>query len=79
MGLFDGVHAAGPVAALADDAAWLRAMVDFEHALALACADVGLISSSSAEAVVAATVTEVDDLGSGPPRSATRLGRWSRR
>ncbi|TDQ01439.1 lyase family protein [Labedaea rhizosphaerae] len=63
MGLFDGVHAAGPVAALAGDAAWLRAMVDFEHALALACADVGLISAAEADAVLAATVTDVDDVG----------------
>jgi 3-carboxy-cis,cis-muconate cycloisomerase len=63
VGLFDGVHAAGPVAALADDAAWLRAMVDFEHALASACADVGLISADEAEAVRAATVTDVDELG----------------
>lgn len=63
MGLFDGVHAAGPVAELVGDAAWLRAMLDFEHALARACADVGLISAADAAAVAAATVSDVDELG----------------
>ena len=63
MGLFDGVHAAGPVAELAGDAAWLRAMIEFEHALARASADAGVLTEAEAEAVLATAVDDVDAVG----------------
>src|SRR5882757_5204466 len=50
------------VGARAGDAAWLRAMLDFEGALAGALADVGLADAAVAEEIVA--VCAVSDLGS---------------
>lgn len=49
--LFDGVLAAGPVAELTGDTAWLQAMLDVEAALARAEADAGLIPSAHAVAI----------------------------
>lgn len=51
-GLFDGVLAAGPVRGEVDDRAWLRALLDVEAALAVACADAGLIEQPHADRVV---------------------------
>ncbi|MFD7658866.1 3-carboxy-cis,cis-muconate cycloisomerase [Actinosynnema sp. NPDC059797] len=51
--LFDGVLAAGPVRDLVGDTAWLQAMLDFEAALALAQAEVGVIPVGHAEAIAA--------------------------
>ena len=53
-GLFDGVLAAGRVRAEVGDAAWVRAMLDAEAALARAAARVGLAPAADAEAVAAA-------------------------
>ncbi|WP_194836864.1 3-carboxy-cis,cis-muconate cycloisomerase [Nocardia sp. XZ_19_369] len=50
-GLFDGVLAAGPVAELVADRAWVQAMLDFEAALALASAAVGEIPAEAAAAI----------------------------
>lgn len=50
-GLFDGVLGRGPVAAEVDDAAWLRALLDVEAALARAGATAGLVPSSAAEEI----------------------------
>src|SRR5690606_30181233 len=49
--LFDPLVAAGPVAEHVGDAAWLRAMLDFEAALAAAQADAGLIDRLHAERI----------------------------
>src|SRR5690349_24628244 len=53
-GLFDGVLAAGAVRAAVGDAAWVRAMLDAEAALARAAAGCGIASAGDAEAVTAA-------------------------
>ncbi|RJO79225.1 3-carboxy-cis,cis-muconate cycloisomerase [Nocardia panacis] len=47
-GLFDGVLAAGPVARLVEDRAWVQAMLDFEGALALSSAEAGVIPEQAA-------------------------------
>ncbi|WP_034274755.1 3-carboxy-cis,cis-muconate cycloisomerase [Haloechinothrix halophila] len=60
-GLFDGVLAAGPVAELVGDAAWLRAMLDVEAALARAEAEAGLIPAVHAEAIAAQCRAEFYD------------------
>lgn len=52
-GLFDGVLAAGGVRERVGDAAWLQAMLDFEGALAVSEAELGLISRTDAEAIAA--------------------------
>lgn len=49
--LFDPIFGADAVAAELDGAAWVRAMLDAEAALARACAIVGLVERSDAEAV----------------------------
>lgn len=64
MGLFDGVLAAGPVAELVSDEAWLRAMLDVEAALARAEADAGLIPAAHAEAIAAQCRVEYYDVAS---------------
>ncbi|MDP9796694.1 3-carboxy-cis,cis-muconate cycloisomerase [Catenuloplanes nepalensis] len=51
IGLFDGVLSAGPVHEAVSDAAWLRAMLDAEAALARAQARIGLIPPEAAEAI----------------------------
>ena len=53
-GLFAGVLARGPVPALAADAAWIRAMLAAEVALAAAEAEVGIAPAEVAEAIAAA-------------------------
>ncbi|MFI6046715.1 3-carboxy-cis,cis-muconate cycloisomerase [Nocardia sp. NPDC051321] len=50
-GLFDGVLAAGPVAELVGDRAWVQAMLDFEAALALASAAAGVLPDEAAAAI----------------------------
>ncbi|MFI9407995.1 3-carboxy-cis,cis-muconate cycloisomerase [Nocardia sp. NPDC052316] len=50
-GLFDGVLAAGPVAELVGDRAWVQAMLDFEAALALASAATGVIPAEAAAVI----------------------------
>jgi 3-carboxy-cis,cis-muconate cycloisomerase len=52
-GLFDGISRRGPVAVLVGDAAYLRAMLDTEAALAEAQAAVGLVPAAHAEAIAA--------------------------
>lgn len=47
-GLFDAVLAAGPVAARVGDQAWVQAMLDFEHALAAASAEAGVVPAEAA-------------------------------
>jgi 3-carboxy-cis,cis-muconate cycloisomerase len=55
--LFDPLYAAGPVAAATDAAAWLRAMLDVEAALARAEARAGLIPAGAADAITEACDT----------------------
>lgn len=62
-GLFDGVLAAGDVRAATGDAAWVRALLDAEAALARAAARTGLASAADAEAVAAACAGLVVDPG----------------
>jgi 3-carboxy-cis,cis-muconate cycloisomerase len=50
-GLFSGVFARGDAAAAVSDEAWLQAMLDFEVALARACAHAELIPAASAVAI----------------------------
>ncbi|HEX6715020.1 MAG TPA: 3-carboxy-cis,cis-muconate cycloisomerase [Thermoleophilaceae bacterium] len=53
-GLFSGVFSRGDAAAAVSDEAWLRAMLDFEVALARACARAELIPGEAAEAIAQA-------------------------
>lgn len=66
-GLFSALRAHGEVAAQVDGAAWLRALLDVEAALARATASAGLIPPDAAQAVVDAcadaAVYDEDDLG----------------
>jgi len=65
-GLFGAVFGRGEAAASTGDAAWLRAMLDVEAALARASAKAGLVDSAAAEAVTRAVATEtfdIDELG----------------
>src|SRR3954454_1183336 len=50
-GLFAGVFSRGDAAAAVSDEAWLRAILDFEVALARACARLDLITAEAAEAI----------------------------
>src|SRR3954451_2161116 len=50
-GLFAGVFSRGDAAVAVSDEAWLTAMLDFEVALARACASAGLIDAGAAEAI----------------------------
>jgi 3-carboxy-cis,cis-muconate cycloisomerase len=52
--LFDGTFARGGAAAAVSDAAWFRALLDVEAALARAAASVGLVPTTAADAVTAA-------------------------
>ncbi|HEX6468540.1 MAG TPA: 3-carboxy-cis,cis-muconate cycloisomerase [Streptosporangiaceae bacterium] len=61
-GLFGGMFARGGAAAEASDAAWLRAMLDAEAALARAQARAGLITEAAADAVGRACRPEAYDL-----------------
>ncbi|MEA2154054.1 MAG: 3-carboxy-cis,cis-muconate cycloisomerase [Solirubrobacteraceae bacterium] len=60
--LFGGIYARGAVAAEVCDAAWLRAMLDVEAALARACVAEGLIAASAGDAIVAACRPEGFDI-----------------
>ena len=73
-GLFDGIARRGPVPALVGDAAYLRAMLGTEAALAEAQAAVGLIPAAHAEtiAAVCAETSRFDIAGLG--RAATAAG-----
>jgi len=62
-GLFGPVLHNGPVAGLTDDAAWLRAMLAFEAALADAQAEAGLATDDEAAAVRRACRAERFDVG----------------
>ncbi|MQY29266.1 3-carboxy-cis,cis-muconate cycloisomerase [Nocardia aurantia] len=62
-GLFDGVLAAGPVAAAVADPAWVQAMLDFESALAWAQAAAGLIPAAAAAAIEKQCRAELYDIG----------------
>jgi 3-carboxy-cis,cis-muconate cycloisomerase len=53
-GLFDGTFARGGAAAAVTDAAWFRALLETEAALARAAAGVGLVPTTAADAVTAA-------------------------
>lgn len=62
------------VGAQSGDAAWLRAMLDFEGALAGALADVGLADAAAAEEIAAVCAGEdwdLDALGAGTARDGT--------
>jgi 3-carboxy-cis,cis-muconate cycloisomerase len=52
--LFDGTFARGGAAAAVSDAAWFRALLDVEAALARAAARAGLVPTTAADAVTAA-------------------------
>jgi 3-carboxy-cis,cis-muconate cycloisomerase len=71
-GLFDGVLAAGPVHAATTDAAWVRALLDAEAALARAAARTGLATTADAAAVLTACAgLEVDPGALGAEAAAT--------
>ncbi|MFL6096474.1 MAG: 3-carboxy-cis,cis-muconate cycloisomerase, partial [Blastococcus sp.] len=53
-GLFDGTFARGGAARAVADDAWFRALLDVEAALARAAARVGLVPTTTADAVTAA-------------------------
>jgi 3-carboxy-cis,cis-muconate cycloisomerase len=53
-GLFDGTFARGGAAAAVSDAAWFRALLEVEAALARAAAGLGLVPGTAADAVTAA-------------------------
>jgi 3-carboxy-cis,cis-muconate cycloisomerase len=67
--LFSGVFAAGGVAERVSDRAWLQAMLDFEAALARACARTRLIPAEAAAQITAACRADEFDLA--------RIGRDS--
>jgi 3-carboxy-cis,cis-muconate cycloisomerase len=72
--LFGGLYARGAVAGEVADAAWLRAMLDVEAALARACVAEGLIPAAAGEAIVAACRPEdfdLAELGAEGARSAS--------
>jgi 3-carboxy-cis,cis-muconate cycloisomerase len=72
-GLFSGVFSHGDAAAAVSDSAWLRAMNDFEVALARACARAELVSGEAAAAIERA-VTEAPFDSAALGRSAASTG-----
>jgi 3-carboxy-cis,cis-muconate cycloisomerase len=62
-GLFDEVLARGPVRVAVSDAAWLRALLDVEAALARAQAAVGLITPDAAATIQQACQPDRYDIG----------------
>jgi 3-carboxy-cis,cis-muconate cycloisomerase len=56
------VFAHGETAALVDGPAWIQAMLDFEAALARACAQAGLIPTEAAEQIAGACRVELFDV-----------------
>ena len=78
-GLFDAVLARGGVAAQVSDAAWLRALLDAEAALARAGAAAGLVPAEAAARIHAAcgpSRTTWRRWAATRPRPATRSCRW---
>src|SRR5436190_21494940 len=70
--LFSGVFARGEAAAAVSDEAWLQAMLDFEVALARACARVELIPAEHAEVIArAADAARFDIAAIGRASAAT--------
>jgi 3-carboxy-cis,cis-muconate cycloisomerase len=72
--LFGGIYARGATGAEIDDAAWLRAMLDVEAALARAGAREGLIPADSADEIAAACASDrfdVREIGAEAARHAT--------
>src|SRR3954447_5688301 len=71
-GLFAGVFSRGDAAAAVSDEAWLQAMLDFEVALARACARAELIEAEAAEAIArAAAEAQFDPEALGRAAGAT--------
>src|SRR3954462_14919522 len=71
-GLFAGVFSRGDAAAAVSDEAWLRAMLDFEVALARAWARSELITADAAEAIArAAADAQFDPAALGQAAAAT--------
>jgi 3-carboxy-cis,cis-muconate cycloisomerase len=66
---FDGIFVPDELREAVSDRAWLQAMLDFERALAVAEARVGVIPEGAAEAISAACSAESFDLDSLLPRS----------
>jgi 3-carboxy-cis,cis-muconate cycloisomerase len=62
-GLVDPLFSSAAVDAAVNDTAWLRAMLDFEAALAESEADAGLIPAAAAAEIAAACVAELFDVG----------------
>jgi 3-carboxy-cis,cis-muconate cycloisomerase len=73
-GLFDGVLAAGDVRDLTGDTAWLRAMLDFEAALAAAEAEHGLVDPADAAAVADAAADPSSYDAAALGRAAAGIG-----
>src|ERR1035438_1108509 len=72
--IFGGLFARGGVAAEVDDRAWLRAMLDFEAALAASSAEAGLVPAAVAEEIMAVCATgvfDLDELGRGAAEKGT--------
>lgn len=61
-GPFDGMFAAGRVAAIVQPRAWVQAMLDVESAIAHSAAEVGLVSTESAHAVQRAATADGLDM-----------------
>jgi 3-carboxy-cis,cis-muconate cycloisomerase len=71
-GLFSGVFSRGDAAAAVADEAWLRAMLDFEVALARACVRANLIPADAAEEIArAADHAHFDPVAIGRAAGAT--------
>jgi 3-carboxy-cis,cis-muconate cycloisomerase len=60
--IFSGLSGRGAVASEVDDRAWLRAMLDFEAALAAACAEAGLTPAPIAHEIAGACARDDYDL-----------------
>ena len=70
-GLFDGVLSRGGAAQEVSDAAWLRAMLDVEAALARAGATAGLVPPQAAQAITTACAQEHDVAALGRAAAAS--------
>lgn len=73
-GLFGPIFARGAAAEQVSDVAWLQAMLDAEAALAVACAEHGLIPKAAATAIKKACVAskfDVDQIGREAAQSLT--------
>lgn len=70
-GLFDGVLARGRAASEVDDAAWLRALLDTEAALARAGATAGVVPQEAASVITAACAGDFDAAALGRDAAAS--------